>query len=175
MYDQVNVKVEPFASYIFKSLGVLSGMCSTTSCLGKWLDMDAKGNLRVCGQTDNKEFIIGHIDNVDSLQEVFNSENFNNLIIKSMERRNICKQTCKFFKQCQGGCIFRNIMDGGYNKLNGNNCLVFKRIYDHISKTIRQYLLDGKPLADLNPIVKNIILECTSQATFDKEKILKVE
>lgn len=175
MYDQTGIKVEPFASYIFKSLGVLSGMCSTTSCLGKWLDMDAKGNLRVCGQTSNKDFIIGHIDNVSSLREIFNSESFNNLLIKSMERRSICKQTCPFFKQCQGGCIFRNIIDGGYKKINGNTCFIFKSVYQHISKTIKQYLLDKKPLADLNPVVKNIILECTSQSTFDKDKILKVE
>ena len=163
LYDKKGKPVEPLHSYMYKSLGVPYNSCVNSSCLGKWLDIDSKGVIRTCGQSDSDQFIIGHIDNISSLSEVFVSESFNNLLRKAIERRKKCLANCHLFKECQGNCIFKASIEGGIENLNGFSCKAFKTIYSYVKTKTIKLIKDKVPLNKLNPIVRGIITDAMSK------------
>jgi uncharacterized protein len=162
LYDKNGIIVEPLSLYMSKALGLPHSSCANSSCLGKWLDIDSKGVIRTCGQSQDEPFIIGHLDEVEKLSDVFMSEQFNNLLTKAIARREKCKASCKFFLECQGNCLFKSYIENGIEELNGFSCKAFRGIYGYIKMKTIELLKNKVPLDTLNPIAKKIIADAIS-------------
>ena len=162
LYDKDGIILEPLSLYMSKALGLPHSSCANSSCLGKWLDIDSKGVIRTCGQSQDEPFIIGHLDEVEKLSDVFMSEQFNNLLTKAIARREKCKSSCKFFLECQGNCLFKSYIENGIEELNGFSCKAFRGIYGYIKMKTIELLKNKVPLDTLNPIAKKIIADAIS-------------
>ena len=143
-------------------LGIPRGNCSNGSCLGKWLDVDSSGTIRICSHSMDPLFVLGKIDDISSISELFESESFGILLRKAIERRATCKETCQFFKYCQGGCVSNAFMEGKLESGNDFSCIAFRSIFGHIQKKVLDILQHKKPLEHLNPVVQHIISDAMS-------------
>ena len=158
LFDKQGISLDPFTIYISKILGLPFSSCANSSCLGRWLDIDSKGVIRTCGQCQDEQFVLGNVDTLEKISDLFNSENFNNLLIKAINRRENCKNICPFFLDCQGGCLFKAHIEKGIENNNGFSCRAFRSIYGYIKNKIISLLKENISLDTLNPEVKSIIM-----------------
>lgn len=162
VYDSKGIPLDPFVEYVHKAVGVPHGDCTHASCLGKWLDIDSSGVIRTCGQSTESMFVLGTINDIHSVSELFETDRFAELLKNAIERRKVCQQTCKFFLECQGGCIFKSHIEGGIMNVGGFSCLCFKALYSYAEKKMTEIIRSNTPLKDLNPEVAKIIQEAIS-------------
>ena len=162
LYDLDGVEVDPFVYYIYRALGVPYGNCAHGSCLGKWLDIDSLGTIRACGHSIDPLFVLGHIDQTESISQLFGQASFNSLLEKAIQRRTFCMQTCDLFKYCQGGCVSKAFIEGKLTTRNDFSCIAFRAIFSHIQTKIITLLKQRTPLDLLNPIIHNILSEAIS-------------
>ncbi len=165
LYDKKGIPLEPMRMYMYKSFGIPYNSCANSSCLGKWMDIDANGIIRTCGQSSEDFFVIGNIDEVEKLTDVFRGERFNNIVRAAIERRKKCSAVCPLFKECQGNCIFKDSIEGGIDKLGGFSCKAFRAIYGHVKEKTAAIIRDNVPLDTLNPVAKKIITDAMSNNT----------
>ncbi len=165
LYDKKGIPLEPMRIYMYKALGIPYNSCVNSSCLGKWMDIDAGGIIRVCGQSSDDAFIIGNIDEVERLSDVFRGERFNNIVRAAISRRKKCAEACGLFKECQGNCIFKDSIEGGIEKLGGFSCRAFREIYGYIKEKTTAIIKENTPLDILNPTAKKIITDAMSSNT----------
>ncbi len=155
-YDTDGIPIEPFVSYASKVLGVPGfSACTMNSCLGKWIDMDSVGDLRFCGQSNNEYFVVGNIEKIESIDDIFNGPEFNKILKDAIALRKKCKETCKWFKLCQGGCLCQTIIESPKSK--GFFCTVTKNMLDYIQKSLNYIISSNTPLDALNPTIRNLI------------------
>ncbi len=165
LYDRKGIPLEPMRMYMYKSLGIPYNSCANSSCLGKWMDIDVNGVIRICGQSTDDAFIIGHLDEVERLSDVFRSERFNNIVRLAIARREKCSKACPLFKECQGNCVFKDYIEGGIDKLGGFSCKAFKAIYSYVKEKTTAIIRENVPLNTLNPVAKKIITDAMSNNT----------
>ncbi len=164
VYDKKGIPLEPMRIYMYKALGIPYNSCANSSCLGKWMDIDTNGVIRICGQSFDESFIIGDVNEVERLTDVFRGEKFNNIVRSAIERRKKCVH-CPLFKECQGNCYFKNTIEGGITELGGFSCKSFRAIYSHVKEKTAEIIRDNVPLDDLNPTAKKIITDAMSNST----------
>ena len=157
LYDKKGIPLDPFTTYMAKALKLPNSSCANASCLGRWLDIDSKGVIRTCGQSQNEQFTIGHLDEIEKLSDVFNSDAFNNLLEKAINRRESCKAHCPLFLECQGGCIFKAHIENGIENNDGFTCKAFKSIYSYVKHKTIELIKNNVNLDTLNPAAKEVI------------------
>lgn len=81
-----------------------TGVCTYNSCLGKWLCFDSNGHIYPCDRLCLNEYDLGDINDIKSIDEVFQNKNFAVLLKNSIVRREKCISNCEYFKNCYGGC-----------------------------------------------------------------------
>jgi radical SAM protein with 4Fe4S-binding SPASM domain len=79
--------------------------CNYSSCLGKRFFIDKDGYVSFCYK---RESYIGNIINAELTELISKSELFKSILIKSINRRNECKDKCSYFSLCKGGCILED-------------------------------------------------------------------
>ncbi|MBQ2727566.1 MAG: radical SAM protein [Clostridia bacterium] len=163
LYDKNGVNVRTFSGYISMLLGSHSKLCTNGSCLGKWLGIEANGNLYNCGRDSMKEFCFGNIDAMDDISEAFTSDGFRELLIGSIERRKKCKASCEFFDFCEGGCTDCAILENGIDAISGFSCICFREIFRHIREAVQVLIENKVPLSELNPVINAIAVKCLSE------------
>ena len=159
LYDnKARVPLMPFYQYIRNYLGEpIPSDCAHTSCLTKWICLYPDGSLYPCSKACPKEFLMGNIDSVSSIDEAFQSEGFRNILIGSIKRRERCA-SCEIFKFCNGGCSIDACYENGLEENGGASCESYKAIFSHVAGEI-QRILDEKPDMDVyNPFVKDAVI-----------------
>ncbi|MBO4357281.1 MAG: radical SAM protein [Candidatus Methanomethylophilaceae archaeon] len=156
--NKVTVPLMPFYLYIQHYLGEpVPSDCAHTSCLTKWICMYPDGSLYPCAKACPKDFCMGNIDDIGSINDAFQSEGFRNILIGSIKRREKCS-SCEIFNYCNGGCSIDACYENGIEENGGQSCRAYKEIFGHVSKEI-QKILDEKPDMDrYNPYVKEAIV-----------------
>lgn len=95
--------IQPFVDYIkiYKSTNPI--MCHYHSCLGKTVYINGSGEVSICpyNKTDVE---LNPFDSCSSIQEVFDTGSFRALLSMQINSRNICKQACAYYNECNGGC-----------------------------------------------------------------------
>ena len=82
--------------------------CSYSSCLGTGITLLSNGTIKACPFINNNIALDDRLD-VQSLQEVFNTDSFLELLKANIERRNKCKASCQYFALCKGGCALEEV------------------------------------------------------------------
>lgn len=113
-----------------------AGVCTFNSCLGKWGCIDWKGDIYPCDRLCAEKYKLANVYEIDSILDIYKSKVFYNLVQSAVLRRKQCKDDCKYYDMCYGGCnanaeLFGNI------RSNGNNiCLMHKGILENISAEV---------------------------------------
>ena len=156
--NKVTVPLMPFYLYIQHYLGEpVPSDCAHTSCLTKWICMYPDGSLYPCAKACPKDFCMGNIDDIGSINDAFQSKGFRNILIGSIKRREKCS-SCEIFNYCNGGCSIDACYENGIEENGGQSCRAYKEIFGHVSREI-QKILDEKPDMDrYNPYVKEAIV-----------------
>lgn len=157
LYDKDGVSVRTFSFYAGLAVGGKFRVCTCCSCHTKYLSLAPDGTLYNCGREGLTAYPFGNVDDVQSVSDIFLSDGARRLIKGSIERRDKCKQSCEYFELCAGGCADIAIMENGLTEKPENYCYFFKRVYGHVSKTIKGLLERQVPLTEFNPALKRVL------------------
>ncbi len=154
IYDRDGVGVRTFQSYMIMALGGKARVCDNSSCHGRYLCIAPDGSIFNCSRGSAHEYSFGHIDEIESVKEAFNSDGFKKLLIGSITRRNKCKSECEYFDLCKGGCADAAICAGNINEPSPYACTLFKKLYKHIKAKMDEIVEKNIPLDNFNPAVR---------------------
>lgn len=121
--------------------------CIYTSCLGKNLYMNKKGDIHYCYYNLDNSFIT-NINEVKTLSEIFEKANFTKKLIDEIERRDRCKEQSNYFEYTKGGCPFNN------QTIN-----FFKKEHDIVLQKIKASVNDNTVFFDLTNFEKECIIK----------------
>lgn len=150
-----NIHVDNFEKFINMSIFNGAGECEYSSCLFHFLSLDSNGNFYPCGRSYTEDYKLGHIDDFKKVENIFESENYKKLLIQSIKRREICKDTCDLFIFCQGGCNNNALMENGITNNNGFSCKTFRKIFKHVIYRLNQ--IKEHQIAITNPFLINLL------------------
>lgn len=156
--SEAMVPLIPHYLYILNYLGdPTPSDCAHTSCLTKWLCIYPDGSAYPCAKACPDEYRMGNINEVGSIEELFQSEGFKRILIGSIQRREKCA-SCPVYKFCNGGCSMDAHHECGISNIGGDSCRIFREVFTHISKEV-QAVLDGNgDVSGLNPFVRDAIV-----------------
>ena len=117
-------------------LGEHTGVCTFNSCLGKWLCLDSDANIYPCDRLCMSEFSLGSVDELRTINEVFESPNFIKLLKLSIARRKKCMNNCELYKCCYAGCNANAILNANDRYENGVSCYIHKGILNGIKEFV---------------------------------------
>ena len=86
LYDKDHdVPLIPHYLYVLNYLGEAPlSDCAHTSCLTKWICVNPDGSLYPCAKACPEEFCMGNINDMESINEAFQSEGFRKILIGSI-------------------------------------------------------------------------------------------
>lgn len=113
--------------------------CSQNSCLGHWVGIDHNGDIYPCGRSYTEEYRLANINDIDKISDAYTTDNFKNLLIKAIERRDYCIKHCKLFSVCQGGCNNDCLVAGDITKPCKFTCDVYKKMLPYIKKYVEEH------------------------------------
>ena len=132
-------------------LGYTHRDCKHSSCLGKRIGMKSNGDLYFCHSYDKISYL-KNVSDVKVYSDIFESEQFGNLLLNSLKKRDKCSE-CERFLICQSGCPL--LFDEKENK----DCNEAK--YCDLVQHIKNYLyekLEIKHEIPQNPVIRKMIL-----------------
>jgi uncharacterized protein len=136
--NECNINVSTCMDFVNLILNENVGVCTFNSCLKKWLCLDADGHIYPCDRLCMKEYDLGDISSLSSINQIFDNKNFIKLLKKSINRRQKCIDDCKYYKNCYGGCNANAIL----NEVNKNNVSCYIQI--QILSEIRDFIINLK-------------------------------
>lgn len=124
------------------------------SCLGKWVGIRHNGDIVQCNRYNNSYY--GNINEVEKIEDAFNSEGFAKVLDLAIKRREKCSQSCEVYDFCKGGCIVEASHENGITAINGFSCIETKEMYKYILSKVEKIKNDYQRYRDnLNPTVVN--------------------
>lgn len=153
-----NVPLIPHYLYVLNYLGdPTPSDCAHTSCLTKWLCINPDGSVYPCAKACPEEFLMGNVNDMDSISEAFQSEGFRRMLLGSVRRREKCS-SCEVYRYCNGGCSMDAYHECGLEENGGDSCRIFKEVFGHVSVEI-QWILDNRPdMGQYNPFIRDAII-----------------
>lgn len=160
LYDtKCNIRISYFNDFVNFVLFKKKSLCCYNSCLGKHIGIQYDGTIFNCNRDFPEEYSYGNIYDYSDIHECFESEGFDNLVRAAVLRRDYCKENCPIFDFCSGGCNSVALMGGDISKSNEQVCKSLILIYQHIERTLKICIAEGKEYCDkLNPHVSKSIL-----------------
>lgn len=130
------------------------------SCIHNRICINPNGDIYPCGRPYTSDFILGNISSLESFSQAFYTTAYKNLVKISVERQKQCKETCKFFGVCKGGCVSSAILEVSFEKINNTTCVRAKRLLSkitEINREIYKFYDSGADFSKLNPHAVKII------------------
>lgn len=159
LYDTNGVDVRTFSTFMLMALGKGYKICNYCSCHGKFLCIDSVGNFYNCARSSMQDYLLGNVNEVEKIDELWHSEGFARLLKGAIERRNKCKD-CEYFSVCQSNCSDTAIFEKGLNNIAEEACLRFKVLFSYIKEKTLKILEEKVDLSKLNPAVKKAFTKC---------------
>lgn len=159
LYDLNGINIRLFTTYISMALGSGFRICTNSSCHGKYISIAPNGDLSNCGRIMMERYKFGNIDDMKTIDDIYNSKVFLEMLKGAIARRNYCKDHCDYYNYCSGGCSEQAILAGDITKPSKDNCYNFIHIFKHIKQTIEKCIEENVPLTKLNPFVRNAIIK----------------
>ena len=156
--DKDGVMVENLHPLIDACLGGSYRECFNDSCIGKRFYFDSNGDIFTCEKECLNKYNYGNIDNLKSLEEVYDSDSFVELLEGNIIRRKHCN-SCLEFKKCQGGCSSEALLeDNNIETINKVYCVNFINVCKHIKDELERLEKERISLKELNPSFKHILI-----------------
>lgn len=149
--DENAVPVSSFVQYTKMYLGYGERNCIYGACLYKVLNVEPNGVIFPCSRYSKNKYIIGNIFDFQNLSEAFKTENFNNIVLQGITRREKCKKECKLYEFCSGGC---SSACANEVELSNNDTQLCR-----ITKEILPFVFNELDIAYKDKPIKNPILQ----------------
>lgn len=159
LVDQAAVVNDTLEQYLGMVLYGQGRDCIYRSCLYHWIGVDYLGDIYPCGRSYAEEYKLGNLGEIEKISDVFRSENFINLLKKSIVRRSKCQVECKYYGFCNGGCNNNAIIEGDLENNHNFLCDVLKSMYEYIQEKISVLQRPGADLEKVNPIIRKRLNE----------------
>lgn len=104
------------------------------NCIFKRICINPNGDIYPCGRPYTDDFKLGHISALKSISQAFDSDAYKKLVDLSVSRCNQCKEKCRFFAVCNGGCISDAILEGSFDRIGNVTCERTKMLLDAITE-----------------------------------------
>jgi uncharacterized protein len=123
--------------------------CSQIHCVGKWFSIHADGKVFPCGRDWPDDYYFGNIRDINSVDEIYNSEAFKKYKERVDNLNNKCKDSeCVFFYACGAGCYGTSCNhDNTLSEVDPAHCAVTKEVFRHVYNRIKNIRSD----IDYNP------------------------
>lgn len=151
-----NISVSTFMELVNLIINENTGVCTHNSCLGKWICLDSNGHIYPCDRLCLNEYDFGDVNEIKSIDDIFQSKKFISLLMKSIKQREICISDCKYFKNCYGGCNANAILSR--DKKNNISCYIQKEIL----KELKDYVISLGQLKEyekLNHSLRKVLIK----------------
>ena len=136
---QCNIRIGYFKQFLDFILFGFKELCVYTSCLGKHIGVHWDGTLYACNRDFPKKYCFGNIMDYKDIRDCFESEGFQALLADAIRRRDACKQNCRIYPFCAGGCNSTALAGGCVEQANPYACEVLTGVYDHIAGQIEPW------------------------------------
>lgn len=93
----------PFADYLKVYYGNNPLSCHYNSCLGRTIHITTQGELSICPYIQSG-VRLNDLCCCESINDLFVSEQYIELLKGQIQRRNSCRGICPYFTLCKGGC-----------------------------------------------------------------------
>ena len=156
--SEAEIPLIPHYLYMLNYLGdPVPSDCAHTSCLTKWICVNPDGSVYPCAKACPKEFLMGNVNDVGSISELFRSEGFARILEGSVKRREKCS-SCAIYDYCGGGCSMDFYHECGLEDNSGDSCRIYKGIFSHVAEET-QRILDEKPdMSGYNRFVRDAVV-----------------
>ncbi|WP_026478387.1 radical SAM/SPASM domain-containing protein [Alkaliphilus transvaalensis] len=114
-------------------------VCTHSDCRHSWLGISPTGEIKPCDRNFNENYVLGNIMDYNSIQEVYESENFRKYYVEVEERfKNHC-EPCGYLAYCKGGCNANSVESSGSAAgIDETYCTMFRQkfniVYDELRK-----------------------------------------
>ena len=155
----VEIPLLPFYAYIMTVMDGAPNIsdCPHASCLGKWLCLYPNGDVYPCGKACPEEYCLGNVNEVDSIDDLFSSQGFRNILVGSIDRRKKCKG-CEIYDYCNGGCSIDALAEGDIRSPDFLTCKIYKGVMSHIRDVVNDILETKPDMENYNGFVKYAVL-----------------
>ena len=158
LLDREGIAVKPLTDFVRGVLGTYyCRECTNVGCLGKFIDIDSTGMVRVCAHVSAKSFEMGNLVSYSSISEIFSNANFSNLVKRMIAKRGACKQSCQYYSFCQGGCCVETYLSE-QNKQT-YSCEVIHGVFPYISARVHEIFEEHDNLGKYNPVFVELVEE----------------
>ena len=152
------IPVMPFNQYVQSALNSPNvSDCAHSSCLTRWICVYPDGSVYSCGKPCTDAYLMGNINEVSTIDELFKSEGFRRILVDSIARREKCK-SCEIFPKCGGGCTVDAMTDGDVTSPGGFTCTVYKKLFSHIAATMVRIISQKEDLSQYNRFIRDAVI-----------------
>lgn len=138
--ESIDFIFDPLSSLTYMALSNKHApICEYCGCLHKWMAISYDGSIYPCSRSYPDGYYLGNVKDYDDISKAFEHNNFRNLIKGAIQRRFYCKDNCKFYNICQGGCNNDSILNGDITRPAGFKCSAFMKIIPYITEYLRKH------------------------------------
>lgn len=146
-------------------------LCVYTSCLGKHIGVHWDGTLYACNRDFPEAYCFGNVWDYTDIRDCFESDGFQALLADAVCRRNACKQSCRLFPFCAGGCNSTALAGGSVRMANSYACQILTGVYDHIARSVEPWKdrPEAHIRASLNPELAERLIKSRTAGKVEPE------
>lgn len=162
MFDKsCNISMSYFDDFIKYILFKEKDLCCYNSCMGKHIGIHYNGNIYGCNRDFPEKYCFGNINDYTDIHQCFESKGFNNLLKDTIERRKNCKEKCRIYDFCTGGCNSVALTLGDVKKNHQEDCDTLIFIYSYVEEKINEWKKESKNkiIENLNPYFSKLLLK----------------
>ncbi|MBQ9730488.1 MAG: SPASM domain-containing protein [Clostridia bacterium] len=147
---------QPFSADVAELclLGTPIYQCAFSSCLGKTLYVDARGEVSFCPERIEET----KIGNLFEETPIFERPTFISVLEKQIEKREQCKKNCSLFSACHGGCALTD------------TCAKFREEQKTTVQKIDEVVKEKKPLSGESKLITTAILRAAAKGNLTIKK-----
>lgn len=155
IYDTTcQINVSPFWQLV-RTLRYGPHKCENIGCMYRFISIDYAGSFYPCGRLYYEDYVLGNIWGVQNLEEIWESQAYEEMVKKTIVRRKNCQKECDLYKYCNGGCNSYAIFAGDLSANHFPECESYYRMLTYVKGKIEAI----KEVKDMkvNPGVKKFI------------------
>jgi len=159
LYDPRGVYERSAMEALGYVIGSNEASCTHQDCRRQWLGFNPAGQIYPCDRYYPDRYKCGHLDDFNSVEEIFSSEGYRLYYNEVQERFDNHCQPCGYWEYCKGGCNATMVEEtGSASGVSKSSCVAFKLIYNGVYKILRDVsLIDDEIL--LNPVAHNFMIK----------------
>lgn len=155
LYDTNSSKTSSIDICLNSLFNIGAKECVYNGCLFKWLAFAPNGEVYPCPRFVGSKYKLGNIEDYKSVNDIFLSAQYEELMKNSLLRAENCKAKCKLFPFCHSGCNARSYWGKGLQFPSDDICYYVKNFFPYMIKTISA-LIDSNSIEKTNRYFQNL-------------------